>query len=198
MTVDIRFAQPGDAAQILAIYAPYCDSSVVSFETASPSREQMTERIVRISADYPWLVAEIDGRIAGYVYATRFRERAGYRWTTEVAVYVGAGDQRRGLGRALYTALFSILRSQNYHKAVAGITVPNLASVALHESVGFRPVGNFEGVGHKSGKWLSVGWWLKELQPEISNPPEPLSLGKMGIGPAIDAALSEARKLIRE
>src|SRR5690242_17089521 len=107
MTVDIRFALPGDAAQILAIYAPYCDSSVVSFETAAPSREQMAERIQKISANYPWLVAEIDRRIAGYVYATRFRERAGYRWTTEVAIYVGTGDQRRGIGRALYTGLFA-------------------------------------------------------------------------------------------
>jgi phosphinothricin acetyltransferase len=197
MTVDIRFAQPGDAAQILAIYAPYCDSSVVSFETAAPSREQMADRIVKVSANYPWLVADIDGRIAGYVYATRFRERAGYRWTTEVAVYVGAGVQRRGVGRALYTGLFSILRSQNYFKAVAGITVPNSASVGLHESVGFRPMGNFEGVGHKAGKWLSVGWWLKELQPEILDPPEPLSLAKLGRVTAIDAALSEARQLIR-
>src|SRR5689334_7512072 len=142
MTADVRFAQPGDSAQILAIYARYCDRSNVSFEIAAPSREEMTSRIMRVSADYPWLVAEIDERIAGYVYATRFRERAGYRWTTEVAVYVASGDQRRGIGRALYTGLFSILRLQNYYKAVAGIALPNAASVRLHEGVGFRHVGN--------------------------------------------------------
>src|SRR5262245_38841772 len=137
MAIDIRLAQLDDAAGILAIYAPYCESSTVTFETVAPTCEEMAERIARISEAYPWLVAEVSGRIVGYVYGTRFRERAAYRWTAEVAVYVGLNEQKRGLGHALYTSLFSILRLQGYSKAIAGITLPNAASVRLHEKMGF-------------------------------------------------------------
>jgi phosphinothricin acetyltransferase len=197
MTVAIRFAEPEDAAEILSIYAPYCDASNVSFETVAPSREQMMERIAHVTANYPWLVAETEGRLAGYVYATRFRERAGYRWTTEVAVYIGAKDHRRGVGRALYTSLFSILSMQNYFKAIAGITIPNPASVGLHESVGFKHVGSFPGVGRKGGQWLNVGWWQKELQAESADPQEPLSILSLRNNPKIATALADAVQLIR-
>ena len=139
MAAHIRFAEPTDAAGILAIYGPYCESTCVSFEVVAPTIEQIQERISRITADYPWLVAEIDGQIAGYVYASRHHERAAYRWSVDVAVYVAAGQQRRGVGRILYETLFSILREQGHFKAFAGITLPNPASVGLHESLGFRP-----------------------------------------------------------
>ena len=189
MTVNIRLAADADAAEILAIYAPYCESTNVTFETIAPTLEQMAERIRRISDDYPWLVGEVDGRVTGYVYATRFRERAAYRWTAEVAIYVAMNAQRRGVGRALYTSLFSILRAQGYSKAVAGITLPNSASVGLHEGVGFRHTGHFPGVGYKDGTWLDVGWWQLELQPEIGNPPEPRPFKSLRETPAVAAAL---------
>jgi len=194
MTVDIRLAHTGDAAEILAIYAPYCASTNVTFEVVTPTLEQMRERITRISADYPWLVAEAGGRVTGYVYATRFRERAAYRWTAEVAIYVAMNAQRRGLGRALYTSLFSVLRAQGYFKAVAGITVPNSASVGLHEGVGFRHTGIFPGVGHKDGTWLDVGWWQLDLQPEAGNPPDPQPFQSLRESPAVAAALDEGRR----
>ena len=197
MPVLIRFAEPADAAGILSIYAPHCDASNVSFETVAPSREEMTDRIFRISAAYPWLVAETEGRLAGYVYGTRFRERAGYRWTTEVAVYIGAEHLRRGIGRALYTSLFTILRLQNFSKAIAGITAPNPASVGLHESVGFKHVGMFPGVGRKGGQWLNVGWWQKELQPECIDPPEPRTITELRETPAVSAALREGVRFIQ-
>src|SRR6478735_8127823 len=98
MAAYIRFAQPNDAAGILAIYGPYCESTQVSFEIVAPSIEQIQERISRITADYPWLVAEIDGQVVGYVYASRHHERAAYRWSVDVAVYVSSGQQRRGVG----------------------------------------------------------------------------------------------------
>jgi L-amino acid N-acyltransferase YncA len=119
MTFDIRLAHANDAIGIQAIYAPYCQSTTVSFEVVAPTVDQMRERIARISANYPWIVAETDSRLVGYVYATQFRERAAYRWAVEVAVYVAMTEQRRGLGRALYTTLFSILRQQGYFKAIA-------------------------------------------------------------------------------
>jgi L-amino acid N-acyltransferase YncA len=191
----MRLASVDDAAEILAIYAPYCASTNVTFEVIPPTLEQMRERIARITDEYPWLVAEIDGRVAGYVYASRFRERAAYRWTAEVAAYVATNVQRRGLGRALYTTLISILRLQGFFKAIAGITVPNLPSIGLHESVGFTKAGVFPAVGHKDGQWLDVGWWELSLRPEISNPPDPQPIRLLRDSPALASALKEGQEL---
>jgi L-amino acid N-acyltransferase YncA len=199
MAAHIRFAEPTDAAGILAIYAPYCESTCVSFEVVSPTVEQMQERISRITADYPWLVAEIDGQTAGYVYASRHHERAAYRWSVDVAVYVAARQQRRGIGRTLYETLFSILREQGLFKTFAGITLPNPASVGLHESLDFRPAAVYEGVGYKFGRWLDVGWWQRDLQPERDGPTEPRPFRSMQGSPAVAAALAEGqRKLAAE
>ena len=195
MTTIIRVAQLDDAADILAIYAPYCTSSNVTFETSPPTIEEMVDRISRIATTYPWLVAEADGRVVGYVYATRFRERVAYRWTVEVAVYIASSHKRCGLAQALYTSLFSILRTQGFSKVVAGITVPNPASVALHERMGFHPTGFFPGVGHKDGEWLDVGWWQLELQPEIASPTEPQAFPLLRESVAVAAALDEGRRL---
>ncbi len=193
MTVTMRLASVDDAAEILAIYAPYCASTNVTFEVIPPTVEQMRERITRIADEYPWLVAEIDGRVAGYVYASRFRERAAYRWTAEVAAYVAPTAQRRGLGRALYVTLMSILRLQGFFKVIAGITVPNVASIGLHESVGFTKAGVFPAVGHKDGQWLDVGWWELSLQPEIANPPDPQPIRVLRDSPALATALQEGQ-----
>src|SRR6478609_10428838 len=152
MAAHIRFAEPTDAAGILAIYGPYCESTCVSFEIVAPTIEQIQGRIGRITADYPWLVGEIDGQIVGYVYASRHHERAAYRWSVDVAVYIAPGRHRRGVGRILYETLFSILCEQGYVKAFAGITLPNPASVGLHEGLGFRPAATYRGVGHKFGR----------------------------------------------
>jgi phosphinothricin acetyltransferase len=199
MAAYIRFARPTDAAGILAIYGPYCESTCVSFEVVAPTIEQIQERIGRITGDYPWLVGEIDGQIIGYVYASGHHERAAYRWSVDVAVYVAAGQQRRGVGRILYEALFSILREQGYYKAFAGITLPNPASVGLHESLGFRPAAVFRGVGHKFGRWLDVGWWQCELQPERGNPIEPCPFGARQESPSVAAILADGqRKLAAE
>ncbi len=195
MSVTMRLASVDDAAEILAIYAPYCASTNVTFEVIPPTIEQMRERIARITDEYPWLVAEIDGQVAGYVYASRFRERAAYRWTAEVASYVSPAVQRRGLGRALYSTLISILRLQGFFKAIAGITVPNLPSIGLHESVGFTKAGVFPAVGHKDGQWLDVGWWELSLQPEISNPPDPKPIRLLRDSAALISALKEGQKL---
>jgi phosphinothricin acetyltransferase len=188
--MDIRLAQPTDAAAMLAIYAPYCEASCVSFEIVAPTLEQMQQRIAHISATFPWLVAEREGQLAGYVYASRHRERAAYRWAVDTAVYVAPDQQRCGVGRALYASLFSLLRELGYFKAFAGITLPNPASVGLHESVGFRRVALFERVGFKRGQWLDVGWWQKSVQPEVDHPPDPRSIGTLHDTPFLGAALA--------
>jgi phosphinothricin acetyltransferase len=133
--------------------------------------------------------------VAGYVYACGHRERAAYRWAVEVTAYVAADYRRRGLGRALYTSLFSILRRQGYFKAFAGITLPNEPSVRLHETLGFEPIGVYRGVGYKLGRWLDVGWWQKSLQPERLDPPPPQPIGKLRESDAVAAALAEGRRL---
>jgi phosphinothricin acetyltransferase len=188
-------AEPRDAAGVLEIYAPYCESSSVSFEIVAPTAAQMSERIQRILAKYPWLICEIDGKVAGYVYASQHRERAAYRWAVEVAAYVATDYHRRGIAQTLYKRLFSILRVQNYFKAFAGITLPNAASVRLHESVGFRPVAVYRGIGHKDGNWLDVGWWQLELQREVENPPEPVPFETLRNSDSVTAALDLAEAL---
>jgi L-amino acid N-acyltransferase YncA len=193
--VEIRVAQPADAAGILKIYAPFCESTRVSFEIVPPTLEEMRERIARITATYPWLVGEEGGRILGYVYGTRLRERAAYQWAVEVAVYISPEHQRRGLAQALYATLFSILRAQGYFKAFASVTLPNEASLGLHGKVGFRPAGVLEGVGYKTGEWLDVGWWQRELQPQVDAPSDPRPFPAICHDGAVAAALTEGTRL---
>jgi L-amino acid N-acyltransferase YncA len=147
----LRFAEELDAAAIQAIYAPYCESPAVSFETSAPSVEEMGQRIRKISEQFPWIVVELDRRVLGYAYGCHHRERAAYQWSADATVYVSPPAQRTGLGRGLYTSLFCILALQGYCKAYAGITLPNPASVGLHEALGFKPVGTYRGVGYKLG-----------------------------------------------
>jgi L-amino acid N-acyltransferase YncA len=182
MSAMIRLATEHDAAAIAAIYAPFCESAVVSFEYAAPSIEEMANRIRTITAQWPWLVLEDGGAVAGYAYASRHRERAAYAWVVDTAVYVGEANRGRGVGRALYTALFEILKSQGYFKACAGISLPNPASVGLHEAVGFTLVGVYRGIGYKHGGWHDVAWYEASLQPERIDPPPPRSISALGLG----------------
>jgi phosphinothricin acetyltransferase len=171
----IRHADPGaDAAACAEIYAPNVTAGVASFEEQAPDAAEMRRRIEATSARYPWLVAERDGAIAGFAYGTQHRARQAYRWTAEVTVYVDPRRQRRGIGKQLYQALLPLLARQRMQVAVAGITLPNDGSVALHESVGFRPVGVFRDFGYKHGAWHDVGWWQARLAPVTAAPPEPL------------------------
>jgi phosphinothricin acetyltransferase len=175
-TPTVRDADPRtDAAACAAIYAPHVTDAVTSFEETAPSAEQIAARIERVSATHPWLVAELGGEVVGYAYGCPHRERPAYRWSTDVSVYVAAGERRRGHGRALYVALFERLRRQGLRMACAGITLPNHASVALHEALGFEAVGVNREIGWKHGAWRDVGWWQLELSPPPAGPPaEPL------------------------
>jgi L-amino acid N-acyltransferase YncA len=171
----VRHADPErDAAAIAAIYAPSVLSGVASFEAEPPDEGEMARRIAEGSRSYPWLVTERDGAVAGYAYGSRHRSRAAYRWTVEVTVYVDGRRQRAGAGRELYSALLPLLARQRLHLAVAGITLPNDASVALHEAVGFQPVGVYREIGYKNGGWHDVGWWQAWLRSAGEDPEEPL------------------------
>jgi phosphinothricin acetyltransferase len=195
--VGIRFAEELDAAAIQAIYAPYCESSAVSFETKAPSVEEIVQRIHKISGQFPWIVGERDRRVIGYAYGSRHSERAAYQWSVDATVYVSPSAQRTGLGRALYTSLFRILALQGYYKAYAGITLPNSASVGLHEAMGFKPVGVYRGVGYKLGRWHDVGWWELSLRPESDEPPAPRSIQEIRCSRAVEEALEAGKLLVR-
>ncbi|HEU4706930.1 MAG TPA: GNAT family N-acetyltransferase [Solirubrobacterales bacterium] len=170
--ISIRDADPTrDAAACAEIYAPHVESSAVSFEERAPEAEEMAARIERHGASHAWLVAEREGRVVGYAYATPFNERPAYRWSTSVSVYVAEGVRGQGLGRALYEALFERLRERGFRMACAGITLPNAASQTLHQRLGFELVGVNRGIGWKHGAWRDVGWYQLELLSAPDGPP---------------------------
>ena len=177
MTGPIRVATADDAEAIARIYAPIVANTVISFELDVPSVDEMRGRIVATLARFPWLVSEdAHGAVDGYVYASRHRERAAYQWSVDVTAYVREDARGRGVGKRLYGRLFEELAKLGYFQAFAGIALPNDASVALHESVGFVQLGIYRGVGFKRGAWHDVGWWQRALQAP-SAPHAPLSFG---------------------
>ncbi len=172
----VRLATEADAPAIRAIYAPLVEETVISFEHAPPSEDEMAKRIRTTLATHPWLVIEIDGEVAGYAYAGSHRSRTAYQWVAEVSVYVHPEYRRRRVAQALCTALFDGLRFLGYVNAYAGIALPNEASVTLHEALGFEPVGIYRRVGFKHEAWHDVGWWQLRLQEDDApEPPRPLA-----------------------
>lgn len=171
--MNIRIATPKDASEITSIYAPIVRDTIISFELESPSVDEMRSRIEGTLKTHPWLVSLDDaGAVNGYVYASKHRERLAYQWSVDVTAYVREDSRGRGIGRALYRRLFSELAELGYFQAFGGIALPNLASIALHEAVGFKHIGTYKRVGFKLGAWHDVGWWQKELRD--SGEPAPL------------------------
>lgn len=193
----LRLASSSDAGGIAEIYRPIVASTAVSFEVEPPDEPEMARRIQEITVNYPWLVYEEGGRVAGYAYGSRHRARAAYQWSVEVSAYVHPEFRRRGIGRALYESLFEFLRAQGYFNAYAGITLPNEGSVGLHETVGFRPVGIYRKIGYKLGAWHDVGWWELALQKPEGDPHKPLSLGELRQHPAWGKLAGTGCKLVR-
>lgn len=179
----IRLARGDDAAQIQAIYGPVVRDTTISFEHEPPSVDEMRQRISGTLPKLPWLVSERQGQVAGYAYASRHSARAAYDWSLNVSVYVHPDWHRRGVGRSLYDALFAILRLQGYYNAYAGIALPNVSSVGLHEAFGFRPIGVFHEVGFKHGAWHDVGWWHLALQSKAAAPVPPMSTPELALSP---------------
>ena len=163
MTRLVRDATAADAAACRAIYVPYVVDTVISFELEPPTEAEMAERIATAAATHAWLVLEADGEVIAYAYGGPFAARAAYRWACEVSVYVERGRRRTGAGRALYEALLARLTERGFHMAVAGMTLPNDASVALHEAMGFEPVGTWRRIGFKHGAWHDVAWTQRRL-----------------------------------
>lgn len=169
----IRDATPADAAACAAIYAPYVTDTAISFELEPPSTAEMAARITATQATHAWLVLEHDGEVVGYAYGGAYRARPAYRWSTEVSVYVDRGRQRTGGGRALYQALFDRLEARGYRTLVAGMALPNDASIALHRALGFELVGTQRRIGWKHGEWRDVTWMQRTVGDDAVPPTEP-------------------------
>ncbi len=194
----IRPVADRDEGAVAAIYAPNVTDTVISFEVVPPDAAEMRRRIVATTATHPWLVYERDGEVLGYVYASGHNARAAYQWSVNVTAYIDARARRMGVGRALYTSLFALLRLQGFYNAYGGITLPNAGSVGLHEAMGFRLVGNYEKVGYKFGAWHDVGWWGLDLQQKpAAEPSAPLTPAALRAHPGWQAALEAGLPLLR-
>lgn len=175
----IRCAEEKDVEGILAIYAPYVAETPVSFETEVPTPGEMWDRISSILSGLPYLACQANGQIAGYAYASNFRQRKAYQWSKEVSVYVAPGFRGKHVATGLYLSLFEILRIQGVTNLLAGITVPNKASTIFHESAGFRKCGEYTAVGYKHGLWHNVGWWELSLNPDLLPPKQLIPFSKI-------------------
>jgi phosphinothricin acetyltransferase len=155
----IRQCLPSDAERICEIYNHYVRDTVITFEEEPVPAREMGERMRDVAARWTWLVADEDGSVAGYAYASAWKTRSAYRFSVESTVYIAPERTGRGIGTQLYRALIDALREREVHYVTGGIALPNAASVALHERLGFRKVGHFSEVGYKLGRWVDVGYW---------------------------------------
>lgn len=160
----IRSATLSDSEAIAHIYNHYIENTTITFEEEPVSIQEMANRLNNISAEaLPWIVAELDGKVIGYAYATKWRARAAYRHSVETTVYLDQAFLGRGYGKLLYEALLSILRQKGIHTAIGGIALPNESSVVLHERLGFTNVAILKEIGNKFNQWIDVGYWQIHL-----------------------------------
>ena len=191
----IRLAVPEDAGAIAAIYAPAVTDLSTSFEIVPPDADEMAKRIATISKRYPWIVSDDNGTVTGYAYGSTHRVRHAYQWTAEVSAYVRDDYHRRGIGQALYTSLFAILALQGYRTALAGITLPNPASVEFHKAMGFSVLGIFHRIGYKFGIWHDT-IWLERALAEYGEAQPPQPMAEVQSDPAFAEALASGEKLL--
>ena len=175
----IRPATVADLPRILEIYAPYIETTAISFEYTVPTLEEFTRRFLTITAQFPWLVWEEDGAVLGYAYGSLPFERAAYQWSAEASIYLCPEARGRAIGKSLYAALEDILRRQGYRKVYAIITTANEASVAFHKAVGYRHTATFPDCGYKFGQWYGTVWLEKDLNTWPVPPKSPISVTEL-------------------
>ena len=197
MGCTIRLTTAADADQISSIYAPFVTRTAITFEVDVPTADEMERRIADTMEAMPWLVCERDREVLGYAYAVSHRKRAAYQWSVESSVYIREHYHRRGIGRALYSALFKILKLQRFCNVYGGVTLPNPASVCLHETFGFEKIGVYPAIGYKFGAWHDVGWWHLRLRDRPAEPAPPLNMNEVCKDPAFAAALDTGLQFVR-
>jgi L-amino acid N-acyltransferase YncA len=194
----LRLASTEDAKDVARIYAPIVTDTAISFELEPPTPDLMARRIKSVlERERPWLVAVKQGTVFGYAYATKYRERAAYAWSSESSICVAPPARRTGVAYALYTCLMSLLRIQGFQSVYAAIALPNPASIGLHERSGFERVGIFRRAGYKHGAWHDVEWWQHQL-PATHDPKPPLTLATAQRLPAWSEAFADSIRLIRD
>lgn len=159
----VRPAEPDDVEAMLAIYRPVVLETAISFEFEPPTVDEFADRLIAVTARDPWLVADIGGDVAGYAYASDYRTRPAYRFTRETTVYVADWARGRHVGTTLVSALLEDLSAGGVRQVIAGIALPNPASIALHERLGYDYVGTFPAVGHKFDRWHDLGFWQRAI-----------------------------------
>jgi phosphinothricin acetyltransferase len=170
----IRPVQIEDAESLLSIYKPYIESTATTFETTIPSIAEFASRIKTYTEKYPWLVAEDEGKVIGYAYSSKHRDREAYQWSVESSVYVLSKYHHTGIAKELYAKLFGILQQCGYVNVYAGITLPNEKSYAFHTKMGFEPIGIYKNIGYKLGKWHDVVWLAKTINMHGDYPSVPV------------------------
>ncbi|MFI3161861.1 GNAT family N-acetyltransferase [Streptococcus suis] len=161
--IDIRSARTEDAADLVAIYAPYVEKTAITFETEVPTVEAFASRIEKTLEKFPYLVAVEEGKVVGYAYASTYYARAAYDWTVELSVYVSKEARGKGIGSLLYDALEEELTARGFKNFLACIALPNPASLALHKKRGYEQVAHFKNVGYKFYTWHDIVWLQKSL-----------------------------------
>lgn len=177
--MSIRMATEQDLPRILEIYSPYVENTVFSFEYTVPTLAEFTQRFLRITAQFPWLVWEEDGIVFGYAYGSRPFERAGYQWSAEASIYLCPEAYRKGIGRKLYAALEELLQKQGYRKVYAIITSANETSIAFHRAVGYRHTALLPGCAYKLGQWYGTVWMEKDLKLWDTPPQPPVPVSRL-------------------
>lgn len=192
----IRIAKQTEAESILNIYTPYIQNTSFTFETEVPTIDEFKKRIESYLVNWPWLVCEINGKIAGYAYCGKHRERIAYQWCTESSVYVHDDFQRMGVAKALYAAIIELVKLQGYRNLYAVINLPNERSVLFHEQMGFKYFATYKNVGYKLGKWKNVGWWELQLNEYNLEPEPPKKFSEMELI-VIETILLAAEKYLK-
>ena len=197
MAGNIRLATKDDAAGMLKIYAPFILNSGITQETEVPSVEDFQQRVISNLEERPWLVCEINNEIAGYAYAGKHRDRKGYQWCTESSVYISEKYFSAGVGKALYAALFDILKVQGFVNAYAVITLPNGRSIGFHKKFGFEYLTTYEKIGYKLGQWHDVGWMEYEINAHKEDPEDPIKFKNIDKS-MIESILTKASSILKK
>lgn len=192
----IRLAHEGDYSSILKIYEPFIRDTMITFEYNVPSEEEFNERMKKIQKTFPLLVCEEEGRVVGYAYISRFREREAYDWSVESSIYIDTAHQGKSIGKALYVALIELSELLGYRNIYGVVTMPNIKSEKLHRKLGFETVGTLKNVGYKFGNWLDVKYLSLNISEYTSSPGKPINIAEIAGTEEFDSVMAKVQSIV--
>lgn len=194
----IRLATEDDSNSVLEIYAPFIKQTIITFELEVPTLSEFRKRMAVIQKKYPWVLCEFNNDVVGYAYASQFNVRAAYDWSVDFSIYIKPQFHGKKIGKALYFALFKLLKLQGYYNAYAGITLPNSKSESFHQSFGFMPIGVYQNVGYKFGGWHDVKWFEFKIQDYSKSPIKPTRIDEIYNSAEFNKIIHQAEQMITE